>query len=264
MTEIISWLTSLSLFEMALAVFGFIYVIAGTIFFAVTRLATGERASVFKNLSPAMLSPLGAAFALLMVFTADPVWKNYDEVKHSIGTEATGLRDALILSKTMPQETDAELRRLIRNYVTSAVEHEWPAMAENRVQAMTHRVCACSQELLAAVDFARNLRFQDEELRARKGEIIDALNKVREARRGRILVSEDKAVNFRLLGLMVIGSCLLTWIALTHSGDRRACAIALTLFATVMGTSNFLILSYANPFRGEHGLGSMILEEAAN
>lgn len=263
MPEIILWLSNLSLVAMTLAVFGVAYFLAAAIFVVVMRLATGERADAFKALSPAMLSPLGGVFGLLLVFSADPVWKNYGEAKQHIGAEATSLRDALILSKGLPRETDAKLHHLIRAYVRSAVEREWPAMAEKRVQTMTHRVCGCSKELLIAIDFTRSLRSQDTGQQARVAEIVDALNKVREARRGRILVSEDKEVNFRLLGLLVIGSCILTWIALVHSGNRRSCAIALVLFSTVMAMSSILILSYANPFSGEHGLSSMILAEAA-
>jgi len=248
---------------MTLAVFGLAYFLAAAIFVVVMRLAAGERGDAFKALSPAMLSPLGGVFGLLLVFSADPVWKNYGEAKQHIAVEATSLRDALILSKGLPRETDAKLHHLIRVYVRSAVEREWPAMAENRVQAMTHRVCGCSKELLAAVNFTRSLRSQDAGQQAREAEIVDALNKVREARRGRILVSENKEVNFRLLGLLVIGSCILIWIALVHSGNRRSCAIALVLFSTVMAMSSLLILSYASPFNGEHGLSSMILAEAA-
>src|SRR5476651_761548 len=112
-----NWFFGLPLFAMALAVFAVTYLLAAVIFQVVTRLATGERARNFKALTPAMLSPLGAVFALLLVFSAEPVWTNYNHAKQAIATEASGLRDALILAKSMPAETQTRLRTLVGAYV---------------------------------------------------------------------------------------------------------------------------------------------------
>jgi Protein of unknown function (DUF4239) len=227
----------------------------------VTRLAVDERVRTFKALTPAMLSPLGAVFALLLVFSAEPVWTNYTHAKQAIATEASGLRDALILAKSMPEQTQTRLRILIGAYVAESVNNEWPAMASNRVTFLTHNVCGCSEELLTAMQYMRSLKLQDDGQHVYQRDIIDALEKVRGARRERILISEDDAGNLRFIGLIVIGLCLLTWIALVHSDNRRSCGIALALFATVIAMSSLLIVSYTNPFSGGHGLNPRILQE---
>ena len=49
------WIHSLAVRWMALVVFGFTYLLAATIFAAVTALATGERAKSFKAVSPGTL-----------------------------------------------------------------------------------------------------------------------------------------------------------------------------------------------------------------
>ena len=255
------WFFGLPLFAMALVVFAVTYGLAAIIYLVVTRLATGGRADAFKALSPSGLSPLRALFALLLVFSAEPVWTNYTHAKEAIASEASGLRDALILARSMPDETQARLRALIGAYVEESATSEWPAMASNRVSLLTHNVCGCSKELLGALQYMRELKLEDDDQRIDRRDIIDALEKVRVARRARILISEDGAGNLRFLGLVVIGLCLLTWIAAIHQESRRACAVALTLFATVIAMATLLIVSYANPFSGGHALSPRILQE---
>jgi hypothetical protein len=107
----------------------------------------------------------------------------------------------------------------------------------------------------------RGLKFQDDGQRVDQRDIVNALEVVRGARRERILISEDDTGNLRFRGLVVIGLCLLTLIALLHRENRRACAIALTLFATVIAMSTLLIVSYTNPFSGGHALSPRLLQE---
>jgi hypothetical protein len=246
---------------MALAVFAVTYLLATVIFLVVTRLATGERGRNFKALTPAMLSPLGAVFALLLVFSAEPVWTNYNQAKQAIAAEASGLRDVLILAKILPPDTQDRLQTLVGAYVAQSVNKEWPAMASDNITALTHNVCGCSEELLTAMTAMRGLKPADDGQRVVQRDIVDALEKVRAARRTRILISEDDAGNLRFLGLVVIGLCLLTWIGLVHADNRRSCAIALALFATVIAMSSLLIVSYTNPFSGGHALSPRILQE---
>jgi hypothetical protein len=73
------------------------------------------------------------------------------------------------------------------------------------------------------MQYMRGLKLEDDRQRVHQRDIIDALEKVREARREHILVSEDDAGNLRFVGLVVIGLCLLTWIGLVHSDNRRSC-----------------------------------------
>jgi hypothetical protein len=255
------WFFGLSILAMAIIVFAVTYLLAAIILLVVTRLATGDRAKNFKALTPAMLSPLGAVFALLLVFSAEPVWTNYNHAKQAIAAEASGLRDALILAQSLPAGTQAPLRKLISAYVAQSVNQEWPAMAQDRITELTHNVCGCSEELLTAMQYMRGLTLADDGQRVIQRDIIEALEKVRTARRERILVSEDDAGDLRFLGLVVIGLCLLTWIGLVHSDNRRSCAIALGLFATVIAMSSLLIVSYTNPFSGGHALSPRILQE---
>jgi hypothetical protein len=60
------WLHNLPVAWMTVAAFAATYVLAGVIFAVVNLLARGERARVFKSISPGMLPPLGTCSAFLL------------------------------------------------------------------------------------------------------------------------------------------------------------------------------------------------------
>ena len=60
------WLLNLPVPWMAMVIFLATYLIAGSVYLVVTKLAVNERAKAFKAVSPGMLLPLGLLFALLV------------------------------------------------------------------------------------------------------------------------------------------------------------------------------------------------------
>ena len=53
--------------------------------------------------------------------------------------------------------------------------------------------------------------------------------------------------------ILLMGLCTLVAIAMVHSDNRLACAIALTLFATGIALSVLLIAAYSRPFTASVG-----------
>ena len=62
-------------------------------------------------------------------------------------------------------------------------------------------------------------------------------------------------------GDSVQGLCTLIAIAIVHSDNRLAGAIALTLFATGIALSLLLIAAYSRPFTGEISVGPELLTQ---
>ena len=123
------WLHNLPVLWMSLLVFGFTYLVTAAIYAAVSVFAVGERARSFKAISPGLLSPLGIIFALFVAFTASQVWTDTEKAKAEIDREASALRTVVILATTFPREAEAQLRGLIRRYITDAATQEWSMMA---------------------------------------------------------------------------------------------------------------------------------------
>jgi hypothetical protein len=121
------WFFSLPIFpQMTLVVFGAVYFVGACLFWLVDRLSRGERIYLFKDLSGDVLGLVGVLFALLMVFSAEPAWANLDRAKAAVNSEASALRDVMILAKSLPNENARQLRNLIGRYIEITVNQEWP------------------------------------------------------------------------------------------------------------------------------------------
>ena len=110
------WLHNLPVVWMTVAAFTATYLLAGVIFAVVNLLARGERARVFKSISPGMLPPLGILFGLFVAFTAAQVWSDIDRANAAVNREAGALGAVEILATGFP-EAEARLRTLISRYI---------------------------------------------------------------------------------------------------------------------------------------------------
>ena len=92
------WLHNLPVWWMALVVFAITYLVAGGIFATIMALAKGERLRAFKSVSPALLSPMGTVFGLLVVFSVVQVWSDMDRANVAVNREASAIRMVALLA----------------------------------------------------------------------------------------------------------------------------------------------------------------------
>jgi hypothetical protein len=250
------WLLNLPVPWMALVIFLATYLIAGGVYLIVTRLAVNERAKTFKAISPGMLPPLGILFALLVGFVAVEVWSNYDKAKAAVATEASALRAVVLLAGAFPEQQSTRIYALINRHIETAVNKEWPEMAQQRVS-----LSILPTALIEALHDTLALKPADDNQRAAQPEMVKALNTALDARRQRIVISESAVGRVKWVGILLQGLCTLVAIAMVHSDNRRACAIVLTLFATGVALSVLLIAAYDRPFTGEISVGPQLLKQ---
>jgi len=241
------WLLNLPILGMAVVIFAAIYLLTACVYWAVTRLAVNDRAKAFKAVSPGMLPPLGILFALLVGFIAVEVWNNYDKAKFAVVSEASALRAVVLLAETFPEEQKTHFDALIDRHIEDAINKEWPAMAQQRAKLSTIRANA----LIDALKDVISLKPADDSQRTARLEMIRAIHTALDARRQRIVVSQSAVGKIKWAGILLQGLCTLVAIAMVHSDNRLASAIALTLFATGIALSLLLIAAYSRPFTGE-------------
>src|SRR5690349_2472354 len=131
------WLHNLPIPLMAIVIFGFTYLLAGGLLATVRAFANDERAKSFKSISPGMLPVLGIIFGLFVAFTAAQVWNDNDRASFAVSRESSALRDAVLLAAGLPDEQQARLRSLVRDYVQHAAAVEWPQMARGAASLRT-------------------------------------------------------------------------------------------------------------------------------
>ncbi len=239
------WLHNLPVPWMAVAVFGFTYLLAGAIFAVVGALATGERAKSFKAISPGMLPVIGMIFGLFVAFVAVQVWNDSDHAVAAVSREASALRDATLLAAGLPEEQQARLRGLLREYVQHAATVEWPEMARQAASLRT-----APPALASALQFVAAIAPQGAGQQTAQREIVSSLRTALDARRERIILSHSAVNTVKWLCLYLQAACELFMIGLVHSDNRLAACIAMGLFATGVAASVLLIAAHDRPFTG--------------
>jgi hypothetical protein len=250
------WLYNLPLAWMALVIFAATYGVAAAVYWIVTRLAVDERARAFKALSPGMLPPLGIIFGLLVGFIAVQVWNDFDRAKVAVINEASALRGAVLLAANLSPAEEAQLRALIARHIEMCVNEEWRSMAEHHATLVLpppHLVEALQRVLAYAPT--------NDGQRMAQRELTDSLRAAFDARRQRIAVSQSSVSAVKWAGLLLQALITLIAIAMVHSDNRLACAIALVLFATGIALSVTLIASHNRPFTGANSVAPTPLQQ---
>src|SRR5262245_6761815 len=241
----IDWIHALPVGWMCLLVFVGTALGTAAIYWIVIRLATEERLRAFKAVSPALLSPLGITFGLLVAFLAAQVWGNVDRANAAVNHEASALRAVVLLSRPFPADAQTRLRGLVARHIRDAVQDEWPAMARGRA-TLTMMPAALGEALELAIALPVAGQGQVDAQR----EIVANLGIALDARRQRILVSRSEINWIKWLALIVQAVCTLTAIALVHSDNRAAARLALGLYGTAIAVCIFLLLAHDRPFTG--------------
>jgi hypothetical protein len=244
------WLHNLPIAWMALLVFGLTAVVTAAIYGIVSALAVGERARSFKAVSPGMLPPLGILFALFVAFTASQVWSDNDRANSVVDREASSLRTVAILAAAFPGEPETRLRGLLRGYIADAVAQEWPMMAQGTATLQT-----IPYSLAEALQLTLALAPSNPGQQTAQREITTALENAMDARRQRIIISQSQVNWVKWACLCLQAICALLAIAMVHSDDRLASAVAMGLFAAGVGASLLLILAHDRPFTGHISVG---------
>jgi len=184
-----AWLHSLPVGWMAVLVFAATYAACAALHSMARALLRTESGREARTVTPALLSPLGVTFGLLIVFTGAQVWGDVDRATAAVNQEASALRTTVLLAGVFPESSAAHLRSLVARQIDEEVTVEWPAMAHNRA-TLTAIPTALAGALMAAAALEPSRPGQV----AAQREIVVALTGALEARRLRILASH-KQVN---------------------------------------------------------------------
>jgi hypothetical protein len=252
------WLYNLPVTWMALVVFLATTVVTAALYWLVMRLANGERARVFKAMSPGMLPPLGIIFGLFIAFLAAQVWRDFDEAQAAVNREASALRTVVLMIDRFPGEPELHMRRLIRAQIEHAVTDEWPAMSRHAAT-----LTMIPAPLAEALQLTLSLMPANGGQVIAQREVVSALQNALDARRQRIIVSESTVNWVKWLSVLVQAVCALLAIGMVHCDNRRTAALSMGIFAAGVAASIVLIAAHSGPFSGEISVGPELLLQVA-
>src|SRR5262245_16205848 len=143
----------------------------------------------------------------------------------AVTREATALRTIVLLASRLPGELPGRIRALVRRHIQAAVSQEWPAMA--RQEATLTMIPAADTETL---DLILSVVPQGDGQALAQRESLAAWQNALEARRQRIIISRSSINWVKWAVVLVLAGLILLTIALVHSDNRLAAAIAMSIF----------------------------------
>lgn len=240
------WLLQLPVLAMGAIILALVYLGTAIIYWTVTALAKNERTrAAFKAISPGMLPPISVIFALLVGFLAAQVWSDADRARVAVNTEASALRDVILVSTAFP-DVEHRMKALIRSYIQETVTREWPAMARQTAD-LSLVPARLSEALRLAISLKATTPGQLDAQRA----MVAALTTTLDVRRTRIILSSSRVNWVKWTVLLAQAGIMLVAIAMVHCDNPLANKIILTIFASSVAVAVALVASHARPFTGE-------------
>jgi hypothetical protein len=179
------WLESQPTAVIVLLVFAICYVLAAIVFFAVKTISRRPIAEQLNATTPVMLTPLAVIAGLLIAFLASRVWSNLDRATTYVAQEASAIRQSVLLSDALPDDTRTAVRTALKQYLRFIETDDWPAMAQDR--ANLRRIPAGLPDAMKAL-----LSFSPAtpEQQVAQERAVIAIEQALEARRYRIVLSQ--------------------------------------------------------------------------
>jgi uncharacterized protein DUF4239 len=222
---------------------------ATVVYVVVMWLAVGKRREAFKAVSPGMLPPMGLLFGLIVGFLAAQVWSDTGNAQQAVSREASSLRATVILARSFPGAPETRLDALIRTYIHTVADEEWPAMA-HRQETLT----TIPAPLAKALEIAIGLTPRSEGEKAAQQQMINSLQSVGDARRQRIILSESSINWIKWASVILVAVLTLIAIAFVHCDNRFAAGLAMGLFTAAVAGSLILLAVQQRPFSGQFAI----------
>ena len=249
------WLETQETLVIVLIVFTFCYLLAALILVGLAVLSRSPIAGALHVTTPAMLTPLAVIFGLVIAFLATRVWGNLDHAQAYVVEEASGIREAVLISSVLPSDTRDALRKEIENYLHFVDQVDWPTMLRGQ-EGLLHQIPSGMPEALTIL-----LSFvpQQPGQQLAQSHAVTAIEQVLQARRKRILLSEAVISMPQWMVIIVLDALVLFTIGTVHAGRYTTAAVNMAIFSTAVASCVVLLMINDRPFNS----GGMVIQPTA-
>lgn len=191
-----------------------------------------------------LLSPLGAAFAILAALTLASEAGYLNSANQIVSNEAAdGSR--LAWASTMPAVRTTPIQEALRSYFQATRTYEWHgANAANGNDPPTEHAVARLERVVRR-EAARPLLGTPS-----SSELLGALDSLTDDRRARLAAASREPPGFYVITLVVAGLALIAGAAALTIQARPRVALLIGGLTTVVGLSIALIFALGTPWRG--------------
>jgi Protein of unknown function (DUF4239) len=237
------WLETQETLIIVLIVFAFCYLLAVLILVGLAILSRSAVAGALNVTTPAMLTPLAVILGLVVAFLATRVWGNLDHAQTYVVEEASGIREATLISNALPSDTRDALRKELGNYLRFVDQVDWPAMLRGQ-EALRQTPPGLPEALTILFSFVPQQPGQQ----LAQSHAVTAIEQVLQARRKRILLSEAVISLPQWMVIFVLDALVLITIGTVHGGRHTTAAVNMAIFSTAVASCVVLLMINDRPF----------------
>ena len=248
------WIESQQTLVIALIVFAFCYLLAALVLFGLTVLSRSAIGGALHVTTPAMLTPMAVILGLVIAFLATRVWGNLDHAQGYVVEEASGIRDAILISSVLPSDTRDAVRKEIGNYLRFVDQVDWPAMLRGQ-EGLHQTPPGLAEALTILLSFVPQQPGQQ----LAQSHAVTAIEQALQARRKRILLSEAVISPPQWIVIFVLDALVLLTIGTVHAERYTTAAANMAIFSTAVASCVVLLMINDRPFSS----GGLVIQPTA-
>jgi Protein of unknown function (DUF4239) len=237
------WIETQETLVIVLIVFAFCYLLATLMLFGLTILSRSPIGGALHVTTPAMLTPLAVILGLVIAFLATRVWGNLDHAQSYVVEEASGIREAILISNVLPSDTRDAVRKEMGNYLRFVDQVDWPAMLRGQ-QGLRQTPPGLPEALTILLSFVPQQPGQQ----LAQSHAVTAIEQVLQARRKRILLSEAVISPPQWIVIIVLDALVLLTIGTVHAERYTTAAVNMAIFSTAVASCVVLLMINDRPF----------------
>jgi hypothetical protein len=203
------------------------------------KLVTNNEIAGFK------FATIGVLYAVLIAFAVIVVWQKFSDAEANVTAEAAGAATIYRLSQGLDPQSDAALRERMSDYLTVAINRDWPAMEQGDRRQYPSRLAldAVYSTLLSAPPSAQRDT-------AVLPEILRQLDVITLARNARLIAAEGVVPT--VIWPVLFGGAIVTIVFTFFFGTKNLRAqTAMTVLLSLLIFSELLIIIAVDyPFTG--------------
>jgi len=193
-----------------------------------------------------LFNALGLIYAVLVAFVVYATWSDYEVSGSACDREADIIQNLYFDCDGLPQESQAEIKKDILDYLEMIVRDDWPLLGEGKTNPE-------SREKLIEIwrNFNNINNLGNEKQKVYFSEALNKLNDITELRRQRILGAQNH-IPVIIWTVIIIGALTSVGFSLFFGTRSFAIQAAMTgLFAMTNAIVILMILALDHPFTGD-------------
>jgi len=226
------------------------------LFFLVFWRRTRPFVTSFSGIAPIWAGSVTTMFTFTAAFLGASVWGAFQVHTDAVKRERTALVGYIELVSHTPELAQSGLRPLVRDYIRSAIDSEWPMLIEQRTSPET--------QVAFRTLFQKTLQVASAGVSAPvAGALVRSIESVQSARLERIGHRWRAVEPLRWVAVLILGLLTQTASVVIHlDKPRRPIALVLIILTTLIVVVLGLIALSVNPYEGMISLSKAPLEYA--